>query len=436
MRDFGILIVLVMSGVLAAAPSGTLTIYPESVELFGEGARQHLIVTFTDATGIAHDVTAIAHLASSAAGIAQVDNGGLVHAVAGGTTQLTASYEGLAAHSTIAVRAAGGSRDLSFVKDIVPIFTKFGCAGSNCHGSIRGKAGFKLSLFGYEPSLDYEAIVKGSEGRRVNLDTPAESLILRKPTFQMPHGGGVRFEKDSLPYNGILEWLRAGAKYDSAGSPRLASLAVYPAERWMVGLGTTQQLVVTGRYTDGSVEDLTDKVQFSSNDEAIMDVTRSGLVKTVAAGESTVMVRTLGQAIAARIFVVNSPAGPGYPAIQANNYIDGFIFEHCGAPMCFRPARLATPIFCEGRTWMCSACCPRRKRQQLISIPGIPPNGRSSSTSCWIARSAPMPGPPTLPTCSAWVSMRAVTRAPRSSTTGSGRRCWMTSPTTRWLPSY
>ena len=27
---------------------------------------------------------------------------------------------------------------LSFVKDIVPIFTKAGCANSNCHGSIRG----------------------------------------------------------------------------------------------------------------------------------------------------------------------------------------------------------------------------------------------------------------------------------------------------------
>ena len=247
--------------------------------------------------------------------------------MAGGATQLTATYEGLTARSAIEVRAAGGSRELSFVKDIVPIFTKFGCAGSNCHGSIRGKAGFKLSLFGYEPSLDYEAIVKGSDGRRVNLDKPAASLILKKPTFQMPHGGGVRFEKDSLPYNGILEWLRAGAKYDSAGSPRLASLAVYPSERWMVGLGTTQQLVVTGRYTDGSIEDLTDKVQFSSNDEAIVDVTRSGLVKTVAPGESTVMVRTLGQAIAARIFVVKSPPGPDYPAIEANNYIDRFIFE-------------------------------------------------------------------------------------------------------------
>jgi hypothetical protein len=67
---------------------------------------------------------------------------------------------------------------LSFVKDIVPIFTKSGCANSNCHGSIRGQAGFKLSLFGYEPDLDYDAIVKAQDGRRINRTEPAKSLIL------------------------------------------------------------------------------------------------------------------------------------------------------------------------------------------------------------------------------------------------------------------
>jgi len=73
---------------------------------------------------------------------------------------------------------------LSFVKDIVPIFTKSGCANSNCHGSIRGQAGFKLSLFGYEPDLDYDAIVKAQAGRRIDRADPAKSLILMKPTFR------------------------------------------------------------------------------------------------------------------------------------------------------------------------------------------------------------------------------------------------------------
>src|SRR5215510_3277129 len=120
----------------------------------------------------------------------------------------------------------GETPKLSFVKDIVPIFTKAGCANSNCHGSIRGQAGFKLSLFGYEPDLDYEAIVKAQDGRRINRAKPAESLILMKPSFKVAHGGGERFKTDSLEYNAIFEWIRDGATYDSAGSPRLKTLKV------------------------------------------------------------------------------------------------------------------------------------------------------------------------------------------------------------------
>src|SRR5947207_14207451 len=93
---------------------------------------------------------------------------------------------------------------LSFVRDVVPIFTMAGCAGSNCHGSIRGQKGFKLSLFGYEPNLDYEAI-----GPRIDRQNPEKSLILMKPTFQVEHGGGFRFAAGSLEYRTILEWIRS-----------------------------------------------------------------------------------------------------------------------------------------------------------------------------------------------------------------------------------
>jgi hypothetical protein len=134
---------------------------------------------------------------------------------------------------------------LSFVKDIVPIFTKSGCANSNCHGSIRGQAGFKLSLFGYEPDLDYDAIVKAQDGRRINRTEPAKSLILIKPTFSTPHGGGERFKVASLEYEAILDWLKDGATYDSAGSPRLKTIRVMPEEVTLVGLNAKQQLSVS-----------------------------------------------------------------------------------------------------------------------------------------------------------------------------------------------
>lgn len=73
------------------------------------------------------------------------------------------------------------------------------------------------------------AIFDGTLGtalKVVNLDNPEDSLILKKPissaesegvivgsaaTGSVPHGGGIRFEKDSPEYNTILNWVR-GAK--------------------------------------------------------------------------------------------------------------------------------------------------------------------------------------------------------------------------------
>src|SRR5690348_1236393 len=211
---------------------------------------------------------------------------------------------------------------LSFVKDIVPIFTKAGCANSNCHGSIRGQAGFKLSLFGYEPDLDYDAIVKAQDGRRINRADPAKSLILMKPTFSTPHGGGERFKVGSLEYEAILDWLKDGATYDSAGSPRLKTIRVTPEEVTLVGLKSKQQLSVSGTYTDGSTEDLTRKVQYSANDESVLDVSPNGEISAKRAGETAIMVRTLGKAVAARIAVIETPPMKDYPEVPRNNFIE------------------------------------------------------------------------------------------------------------------
>ena len=216
---------------------------------------------------------------------------------------------------------------LSFVKDIVPIFTKSGCANSNCHGSIRGQAGFKLSLFGYEPDLDYAAIVKAQDGRRINRADPAKSLILMKPTFSTPHGGGERFKAGSLEYDAILNWIRDGATYDSAGSPRLRSIRVTPEEVTLVGLNSKQQLSVGGTYTDGTSEDLTRKVQYTANDESVLDVSPDGEIRAKRAGETSIMVRTLGKAVATRIAVIETPPMKDYPEVPRNNFIDEFIFS-------------------------------------------------------------------------------------------------------------
>ncbi|MFM8707426.1 MAG: hypothetical protein ACKOHK_04915, partial [Planctomycetia bacterium] len=57
----------------------------------------------------------------------------------------------------------------SFELDVMPILSKAGCNGGGCHGAIAGKAGFRLSLFGYDPKSDYLTITRDARGRRIDL---------------------------------------------------------------------------------------------------------------------------------------------------------------------------------------------------------------------------------------------------------------------------
>src|SRR5213594_3991935 len=93
------------------------------------------------------------------------------------------------------VQAAEPPRGIYFGTDVVPILTKLGCNGGGCHGKATGQNGFKLSLFGFEPEVDYDALVTEARGRRLSLAEPDRSLLLLKATSRVPHGGGRRLNE-------------------------------------------------------------------------------------------------------------------------------------------------------------------------------------------------------------------------------------------------
>jgi hypothetical protein len=308
----------------ALACAASLSIHPPVIELHGAEARQTFTVTYTDAKGYEHDVTAECAASNEA------------HAR---MKQVTASCRGLTATARVAVKPSARQPGVSFINDVSPVFTMSGCAGANCHGSIRGQRGFKLSLFGYEPKLDYEAVA--GEVKRIDLANPEKSLLLTKPTAQIAHGGGLRFTPDSLPYRTILEWIRQGAPYDAPGAARIASLHVYPEERILLGPERTVQIVAVARYTDGAVRDVTSLVQYSSNDPDTVQVDSKGRVKALQAGETAVMVRTMGHAQAARILVAQGETAADYPATFSNNYVDDHVFTKLRR-LNIRPSPLAS----------------------------------------------------------------------------------------------
>ncbi|MBM80948.1 MAG: hypothetical protein CMJ78_10190 [Planctomycetaceae bacterium] len=80
-----------------------------------------------------------------------------------------------------------------FQKHVMTLMGRLGCNGRACHGSFQGRGGFRLSLFGYDFKSDHAEISDG----RIDLDKPAESLILAKPTDADAHEGGLRYSKGS-----------------------------------------------------------------------------------------------------------------------------------------------------------------------------------------------------------------------------------------------
>ena len=126
---------------------------------------------------------------------------------------------------------AGERLSVTFERDVEPILTRAGCNAGACHGKARGQNGFALSLLGFDPNFDYVAIVKESGGRRVSTVMAPESLLLRKATARLPHGGGPRLTPGSRAYETVLRWIAAGMPRTPPDAPKLKRIAVEPTER-------------------------------------------------------------------------------------------------------------------------------------------------------------------------------------------------------------
>ncbi len=221
-----------------------------------------------------------------------------------------------------AVRAAGPDAPLHFANDIVPILTRHGCNAGGCHGKATGQNGFRLSLFGFDPDFDYAAIVKEARGRRIFPAAPEESLLLRKPSGRMPHGGGRRLAADEEDYQVLLRWIRQGCPVGDPDAPTLVGLEVAPAEG-VLDRHATERLTVRARYSDGGVRDVTPHAQFQSNDDAVAVVDERGRVRTLGlAGEAAVMARYQGQVAVYRVTVPLGRSVGRFPDFPAANYVD------------------------------------------------------------------------------------------------------------------
>jgi hypothetical protein len=309
---------------LAAPASAALSIAPSKIALDGPGASQRLIVTSTDDAGREQDRTEDCGLRSSDPAIARVESAAVV-AVSPGEVEIRAACDGAEAAIMVTVgQHAAGAMQVDFARDLLSILTTKGCNGSSCHGSPAGQNGFKLSLYGADPAADHRMIVEAADGRRVNLEKPAESLLLQKPTFAIAHGGGQLMTTESDEYHTLLAWIEQGARFDSSGA-QLERLEIYPQERILVGTGMKQPLVVLGRLSDGVTRDMTAQVRFSVADTGVVSDVADAAVTAKGRGLTTVLARAMGKTAAAQFIVVSDV--PSIETPEPSSFIDRHIFD-------------------------------------------------------------------------------------------------------------
>ncbi|MBI2477503.1 MAG: DUF1549 domain-containing protein [Planctomycetia bacterium] len=222
-------------------------VYPADVQLTTARDQQSLIVQTEYPDGITRDVTAEAKFTLANMDLANVQ-ANVLRPKADGASELKVEF---GAHSVIVpveVHSATVDRPISFKLDVMPVFMKSGCNTGSCHGAARGKDGFRLSLFGFDPDGDYDRLTREISGRRINLAVPEESLLIEKSVGAVPHTGGKRFDMDSGYNESLLRWLRARAPKDQGELPQVVSVEVYPRHAVLDGAQKRGEAFIMARF--------------------------------------------------------------------------------------------------------------------------------------------------------------------------------------------
>jgi hypothetical protein len=327
-KSLGLSLGLSLAVAAAARAEGKITslnVYPPDVHLTTSQDLQRFVVVATREDGVTLDVTGQASIKLGDDKLCKLDRNVLTP-VADGNTTLNVEYQGLKAESTVEVKGAATDRGISFQLDIMPVFMRGGCNTGSCHGAARGKDGFRLSLFGFDPQGDYFRVTRELGTRRINLGSPKDSLLMEKSIGSVPHTGGKRFGDDTEYYATMLRWLEAGAPNDAAPPPAVVGVDLYPPSAVLEGEGAVQQFIARARYADGSDRDITSLATFMTNNDNSAPISVDGLVTAGARGEAFVMARFDTHTVGNQVLVLPKELMYSPPEVSGN-YIDQLVGE-------------------------------------------------------------------------------------------------------------
>jgi hypothetical protein len=341
----------------ADAPIG-IEAYPPRIRLDSSRDRQRVLVQAVFADGRSEHVAAPA-LKPSDAKLFAVEQG-VLRPLADGEGKLVVEHAGHVREIPVTVVSASSEPPLSFRLDVMPVFARAGCNMGSCHGAARGKDGFRLSLFGFDPAGDYHRITREFPGRRIDPGDPAGSLLVMKAVGAVPHTGGKRFEMESDLAATLIRWIEAGAPDDPGQVVKLVGLDLYPPTALIAGSGVAQPLVAVARFADGTDRDVTDLCWYGSNNDPTAKVSPAGLVTTGGRGEAFIMARYDTITVGTPLIVIPKDLRFTFPKEAGGTWIDELVDRK------LESLRIAPSPLCDDETFL------RRVTLDLVGLVPTP----------------------------------------------------------------
>jgi hypothetical protein len=319
-------------------PVTRLTVQPAALTFADSRDLRSIIVTGQTASGVGVDLSPVAKI-KAAAPLVTIDEDGTLTPIKAGRTMLTITAAGKTATVPIVVKSVA-SPPVSFMREVMPVLSRTGCTQGTCHGSAKGKNGFKLSLRGYDPDFDYHALVDDMAGRRFNRVDPDQSLMLLKSGGQIPHKGGTVMPIRSDSYKLVRQWIAEGVRNDIKTAKRVSRIEILPGVPNVPLPGMTQKTLVIAHYPDGTTRDVTRHSHFTSSVSEVVTTTPGGKLEAVRRGEASLLVRYEGQYASVGVMVLGDRRGWAWQPQPQWNYIDKLVdlklqkYKALPAPLC------------------------------------------------------------------------------------------------------
>jgi poly(3-hydroxybutyrate) depolymerase len=238
----------------------SLAVLPTAAAIpLGTTQQFQAIATYTD--GTTQDLTASASWSSSVLGVAVVNAAGLANSLFAGTSTISASFGGASSGSTLTVIPA------------VPV----SLAVEPVTASIA-----------FQAQQQFQAFMTYSDGSVQNVTSlvlwtssaPAIATVSGTGLATGVGAGGVNIYASAS--NGMI----AGGGLTVA-APSLISIAVTPSNT-NLALSSSQQFAATGTFADGSTQNLTAQVTWTSSNSNVLSISGSGLAIALQFGISSV----------------------------------------------------------------------------------------------------------------------------------------------------